>query len=90
MTQPKNKSKANEFHIGQNIKKELTRQGRSITWLAGEVHCTRENLYRLFRRPYISTDMLFKISKALQHDFFMECSEQLNIVMQKDNQKTIR
>lgn len=77
MAEPKNTSKANEFHIGKNIRKELARQGRTITWLAGEVHCTRENLYRLFRHSYISTDTLFKICKALQHDFFKECSEQL-------------
>ena len=50
------------FHIGNLIKAELQRQGRTITWLAGEVHCTRENLYKIFRHPWINTDMLFKIS----------------------------
>ncbi len=63
------------FHIGNLIKAELQRQGRTITWLAGEVHCTRENLYKIFRHPWINTDMLFKISEALQHDFFRDCSE---------------
>lgn len=63
------------FHIGNLIKAELHRQGRTITWLAGEVHCTRENLYKIFRHPWINTDMLFKISEALQHDFFRDCSE---------------
>lgn len=65
------------FHIGQRIKSELAKQGRTITWLAGEVHCTRENLYKVFRKSYISTDMLFSISRALNHDFFVDCSEQL-------------
>lgn len=63
------------FHIGNLIKAELQRQGRTITWLAGEVHCTRENLYKIFHHPWINTDMLFKISEALQHDFFKDCSE---------------
>ncbi|MBQ8956981.1 MAG: hypothetical protein IJ057_00540 [Bacteroidales bacterium] len=40
-----------EFHLGKLIKAELTRQGRSITWLAGQIDCTRENLYQLFRNP---------------------------------------
>lgn len=62
------------FHIGQSIKNELARQGRTITWLAGEVHCTRENLYKVFRKPWINTDMLFKVSRALDHDFFKDCS----------------
>lgn len=65
---------SNSFHIGQCIKDELSRQGRTITWLAGEVHCTRENLYKIFRKPWINTDMLFKVSRALDHDFFKDCS----------------
>lgn len=68
------------LHIGQCIKAELLRQGRTITWLAGEVHCTRENLYKVFQHPWISTDMLFKISRALDHDFFMDCSASLKSV----------
>ena len=67
------------LHIGQCIKAELLRQGRTITWLAGEVHCTRENLYKVFQHPWISTDMLFKISRALDHDFFMDCSASLKL-----------
>lgn len=70
---------AETFHIGQCIKAELSRQGRTITWLAGEVHCTRENLYKIFRKPWINTDMLFKISRALNHDFFKDCSHHLGL-----------
>jgi len=66
------------FHIGLIIKQELARQGRTITWLAREVNCTRENLYKIFRKPWISTDMLFRISWALDHDFFKDCSMYLN------------
>lgn len=66
------------FHLGQCVKNELSRQGRTITWLAGEVHCTRENLYKIFRKPWMNTDMLFKISKALEHDFFKDCSVRFN------------
>lgn len=62
------------FHIGNRIKAELRRQGHTITWLAEEVHCTRENFYKIFRHPWINTDMLFKISHALNHDFFRDCS----------------
>lgn len=64
-----------EFHIGKLIKAELLRQGRSITWLSKQVNCSRENLYKLFMRPWINTDLLFEISKALDHDFFVDCSE---------------
>ena len=64
-----------EPHIGKLIKAELNRQGRSITWLAGQIDCTRANLYKLFRNPWINTQTLFKVCKALDHDFFKDCSE---------------
>lgn len=68
-------SHEDELHIGNMIKEELVRQGRSITWLSTQVNCTRENLYKVFRRPWIYTDLLFEISEALNHDFFKDCSE---------------
>lgn len=74
MTKNTTSPSPDSFHIGKLIKAELRRQGRSITWLAEEVHCTRENLYKIFRRSWISTDMLFKISIVLKHDFFKDCS----------------
>ncbi len=64
-----------QFHIGKLIKTELSQQGRSITWLSLQVNCSRENLYKLFMRPWINTDLLFQISKALGHDFFKDCTE---------------
>ena len=64
-----------EFHIGNIIKAELTRQGRSITWLASQVDCSRENLYKVFRHKWIYTDLLFQICEALDYDFFKVCSE---------------
>ena len=67
-----------EFHLGKLIKAELTRQGRSITWLANQIDCTRENLYKLFKSPWINTNTLFKIGKALDFDFFKLCSDYFN------------
>lgn len=72
-----------QFHLGKMIKAELTRQGRSITWLAKQIACTRENLYQLFRSPWLHTHTLYKISKALNHDFFKACSD----YYQADNEK---
>ena len=64
-----------DFHIGQLIRAELTRQGRTITWLAQQIGYTRENLYKIMRRKWIYTDVLFKISDALDYDFFKACSD---------------
>ena len=70
-----NETPIETFHIGQAIKAELVRQGRSITWLAHQIGYTRENLYKIMRREWIYTDVLFKICDALDYDFFKVCSD---------------
>ena len=71
------KSKATpiDFHIGKIIKHELARQGRTAVWLAKQVNCTPENLYKVFNQQWVTMPLLYKISKALDYDFFKECSE---------------
>ena len=59
-----------EPHIGNLIKDELARQGRSITWLAKQLGFSRQNAYKIFNRPWIYTDLLLKICDLLDHDFF--------------------
>lgn len=59
-----------EIHIGSLIKEELKRQERTITWLAHKLYCDRSNVYDIFRRKSIDTDLLLRISQVLNHDFF--------------------
>lgn len=73
------------FHLGRIIKTELVRQGRSITWLAQQIGCTRENLYQLFRNRWIHAETLFKIGMALDFDFFKLCSDFQNAQKTKKN-----
>ncbi len=67
------------FHIGNLIKAELQRQGRTITWLAQELGCTRDNLYKICQHSFVNTDLLFKISEVTRHDFFKDCSDFLKV-----------
>ncbi len=75
------------FHLGQIVKTELTRQGRSITWLATQVNCSRENLYKVFRHKWIYTDLLFQISEALDYDFFKLCSDYYQAKKREKNEQ---
>ena len=68
-----------EFHIGNRIKEQLAHEGRSITWLAQELGCTRDNLYKILRRKSLDSDCMFKISMATGYDFFKDCSDYLNL-----------
>lgn len=80
------KEQTNEaIHIGNIIKDELRLQGRTITWLSTQVSSTRENLYKMFRRPWIYTDLLLEISKALNYDFFKLYSEQYETFKNEEN-----
>ncbi len=65
------------LHIGNRIKEVLTSKGESVNWLAERIPCERSNVYNLFRRQNIGVDLLFKISLALDHDFFLELSNDL-------------
>lgn len=65
----------NEPHIGHIIKQELRRQGRTITWLATQLGYSRQNMYKLFERKWIYTDLLLKISDIMGYDFFKCYSE---------------
>ncbi|MCQ2369989.1 MAG: hypothetical protein MJ007_05890 [Paludibacteraceae bacterium] len=63
------------IHIGQMVKAELHRQGKTTLWLAGQCGCTPMNIYKIYRRSWISTDMLYKLSSVLNHNFFQDLSQ---------------
>ena len=68
-----------DFHMGKLIKAELARQGRSAAWLARQVHCTPDNIYKVCGQQYVTMHLLFEISKVLDHDFFEDCSSYLTL-----------
>ena len=79
----KGKPMNEEPHIGKLIKAELARQGRSITWLAAQLGYSRQYVYKLFRRKWIYTDLLLKISDLLDYDFFRCYSDYRNVKKQQ-------
>lgn len=58
------------IHIGKEIKAELQRQERGVTWLADKLHCDRTNVYNIFKRQGIDTRLLERISIILHRNFF--------------------
>lgn len=61
--------------IGSLIKEELEKQERSISWFARKLSCDRSNVYRLFQKESIDTNLLVRISVLLGRDFFAELSD---------------
>lgn len=65
------------IHIGKEIKAELERQERGVTWLADKLHCDRTNVYDIFKREGIDTRLLERISVILHRNFFaLYCQEE--------------
>ncbi len=66
------------IHIGKEIKAELNRQERGVTWLAAKLHCDRTNVYNIFKRQGIDTRLLERISIILRRNFFsLYCQEDI-------------
>lgn len=66
-----------EIHIGQLIKAELKRQGRTNKWLAEQIACNPRTISKIFQKRVIDTQQLLLISKALDFDFFQCYSDLL-------------
>ena len=58
------------INIGEEIKKRLADQKRSVAWLATEVCCEPSSLRKTLKKSHVSTDLLYRISDILGMDFF--------------------
>ena len=67
------------IHTGQLIEKKLHEQGRSVTWFAMQLCCTRPNVYKIFRKENIDVYLLWRISCILQYNFFLDLSNAIKI-----------
>ena len=59
------------IHIGSLIEQELRKQERLVAWFARKLHCDPSNVYKIFKKQSIDTQLLVNISAILQHDFFL-------------------
>jgi len=64
--------------IGILIKEELLAQERSVAWFARKIHLDRSNVYRLFQKNSVDTDLLRRISQVLGRDFFAVYSDSIS------------
>lgn len=60
----------NNIHIGHLIREQLKADNRSVSWLAREIHCTRNNVYKIFNKPSLDGDLILKISVVMNFNFF--------------------
>ncbi len=64
-----------EYHIGEEINKEMRRQGMKPADFARALHRERQTVYDIFKKRHIATDTLAEICRVLNRDFFKELSK---------------
>lgn len=58
------------LHIGQLIQDQLKKDQRSVGWLSRQIPCSRNHVYKLFKRPSLDGELLLRISIVMQFNFF--------------------
>ena len=67
--------KINNKKIGQLIKEEVERKGLSVKEFAEKICYKRANVYKIYDKISLDTALLGRISKVLDHNFFMDIAE---------------
>ena len=65
------------MHIGKLIKQKVKEQHKTSVWLAERLSCSRTNVYKIYDKKSIDTDVLFRISAILNFDFFSLYTEEI-------------
>lgn len=65
-----------QIHVGEMVKNVFDHQPKhhSIQWFAARLNCGRGNIYDIFHRKTLDTELLIRISRILRHDFFADIS----------------
>lgn len=69
----------NNKNIGQLIKEEVERKGLSAKEFAEKISCERTHVYKIYKKAFLDTATLGRISKVLDHNFFMDIAENLKL-----------
>ena len=64
------KRPSSDIHIGHLIQTQLKADQRSVGWLSREIGCTRNHVYKVFSKPSLDSDLLLRISNAMNYNFF--------------------
>ena len=81
-------------HIGEMIRQFVRERKLTGSWLAARLGCDRTNVYKMFKKPTIDTQLLLRISLILGFDFFTLYSQEVERNLEqaapsfKNNQQT--
>jgi len=64
------------YALGNRIREVLKDREMTVTDFAESLSCNRQNVYKIFNKHDINTDLLMHIADILDHDFFGEISRE--------------
>jgi len=70
-----------KIHIGKMIQNKMIDDGRSVQWLAKKLHCGTSNIYKIYEKSSINSELLLHISYALETNFFAYYSYELDKII---------
>ena len=59
-----------EFQIGKLVQERLKYEEHSVSWLARKLGCDRSNIYHIFGRDHLDSELLMRLSIVLNYNFF--------------------
>lgn len=77
------------MHIGNQIKMKMKEKKKSVVWLANELGYSRINIYKIFDKRSIDSNILLRISTILDFDFFSLYTEELEQKKQHCDQEVL-
>lgn len=66
------------IHAGELIKHKLIEKGKTVTWFAEKMCCTRTHVYKIFRKKNIDIELLWRASCILECNLFSLYSERFD------------
>jgi len=71
---PNEEKKIDDIHMGKLVKAQVTKKGIRVSWLAEQLHCHRNNIYKMYEKQWIDTHLLLRLCELLDYDFFAPLS----------------
>ena len=67
-----------KVHIGEVIQKVAKERNVCMRDLADAVGCSPKNIYKIFKKQNVNTEVLLRLSIFLKYDFFAEFSKSIH------------
>jgi len=77
-----------KIHVGKLIQEKMRKDGRKVSWLARQISCDRNHIYRIYQQEHLHPALLAQICILLEIDLFALYSEFVHEEIKQKDSKT--